>query len=314
MHKFPGLYHQYWKELDHAVDSKIEEQEEETKEKNNKAKSQTPGLQAIKQWLYGNKNTTLTETASYSPMEVIGQNSFPEFDERELREIFRLVKKLVRKIANRRSRRFSTTHKKKQIDLKKTIRRNILRNGELIEIMYRAKKKDELKIILICDVSKSMELYSRFFIQFMYAFQSTFPKIQTFVFSTRLHRITPELDQQSINQSLEKVLSKVSDWAGGTKIGSSLKTFNERFAHRYLNNKTLVMILSDGWDTGEAKLMAAEMKRIHRKALKVIWLNPLAASQDWQPEVVGMKAALPFVDALIPFHSAESLRAMRLKL
>lgn len=202
MQKFPGLYHQYWKELDHAVDSKIEEQEEETKEKNNKVKSQTPGLQAIKQWLYGNKNTTLTETASYSPMEVIGQNSFPEFDERELREIFRLVKKLVRKIANRRSRRFSTTHKKKQIDLKKTIRRNILRNGELIEIMYRAKKKDELKVILLCDVSKSMELYSRFFIQFMYAFQSSFPKIQTFVFSTKLHRITPELDQQSINQSL----------------------------------------------------------------------------------------------------------------
>lgn len=305
--KFSKLYQQYWKELERAVDSKIEEQEEESKKKAQSV-SKAPGLQAIKQWLYGNKNTDTTETAAYSNFDSIGLQSYPEFDERELSEIFQLVKKLIRKIANRRSRRFSSTHKKAQIDLKKTMRKNILRNGELIEIMYRAKKKNQIKVVLLCDVSKSMELYSRFFIQFMYAFQNSFPKIQTFVFSTQLNRITSELDQSTIDQSISTILNKVPTWGGGTKIGSALQTFNEKFAHKYLDHKSLVLILSDGWDTGEADLMASAMKQLHRKALKVLWLNPLAGSQDWQPEVIGMKAALPYIDALIPFHSTESLR------
>lgn len=308
---FPKLYERYWKELERAVDSKLEDKED--REKNNTTANhgkKAPSIQVIKNWLYGNKNEDETNMAAYSAIEVSGHSTFPGFEDREMKEVFQLVRKLVKKIANRRSRRFSSTHKKNQIDLKKTIRKNILRNGELIEVLYKAKKKQDLKVVLLCDVSKSMELYSRFLIQFMYAFQNLFPKIQAFVFSTSLYHISEELNHYSIDESLQKVLEKVNTWSGGTKIGSALEKFNQDYSHKYLNSKTLVIMLSDGWDTGEAELMGSEMKKIHRKAMKVIWLNPLAGSSDWKPEVVGMKAAMPYIDALLPFYNIESLKAM----
>ncbi len=306
---FPKLYKRYWKELDKAVDSKLEEKEDKSNTTAQQGK-QAPSIQVIKNWLYGNKSEDETEMAAYSDLAVTGRSSFPGFEDREMKEVFQLVQKLVKKIANRRSRRFSTTHKKAQIDLKKTIRKNILRNGELIEILHKAKKKEDLRVVLLCDVSKSMELYSRFLIQFMFAFQNLFPKIQAFVFSTSLYHISEELNHYSIDQSLQKVLDKVDTWSGGTKIGSAFQSFNDDYAHKYLTSKTLVIVLSDGWDTGEAELMGTEMKKIHRKAMKVIWLNPLAGSSDWKPEVVGMKAAIPYVDALLPFYNIDSLKSV----
>ena len=137
---------------------------------------------------------------------------------------------------------------------------------------------------------------------------SLFPKVETFGFATSLHHISKELNKTSINKSLEEVINKIPDWSGGTKIGASLQQFNESFGHKYLTSKTLVIVLSDGWDTDEVDLVGANMKLIHRKALKVLWLNPLAGSGDWQPAVRGMKAALPYVDALLPFHNVDSLR------
>jgi len=168
---FPGLYEKYWKELDKAVDSKIKEEEEEKDTSNlNQQQNKTASFEALKSWLHGNKNEEETETATYSNIEVYGAKKFPAFEEKELKEVFQLVKKLVRKIANRRSRRFQSTYKKEQIDLKRTIRKSILRQAEIIKIAYRKKKKDQLKVVLLCDVSRSMELYSRFLIKFMYAF------------------------------------------------------------------------------------------------------------------------------------------------
>lgn len=311
---FPDLYKKYWRELDRAVDSKNKEVEEE-KEKPTTAQSQKPpSLQSIKNWLYGNREDETTETATYSTIDVFGQTTYPAFDEKELREVFYLVKKLVRKIANRRSRRYKSTPKKAQLDLKKTMRQNIIRTGELVELIYRKKKKENLKVVLLCDVSRSMELYSRFFIQFMYAFQNLFPKVKTFVFSTSLHPISEELNSRNLNRSLKQIIEKVNNWSGGTKIGLSLAEFNSKYAHKYVTSKTLTIILSDGWDTGEAQLISDNMKNIHRRSLKVLWLNPLAGSAEWKPEVQGMKAALPYVDALLPFQGIESLQEVVAKL
>lgn len=308
---FPQLYRNYWHELDRAVDSKVDEKA--SVDKNtiaDKTKQPIPSIQAIKKWLHGNNNEETTETASYSDMHVIGKSKFAGFDEQELKEIFKLVKKLVNKIANRRSRRYSRSHKKAQIDLKQMMRKNVLRNGELIELLYKEKKQEEIKVVLLCDVSKSMELYSKFLIQFMYAFQNLFPRIETFVFSTSLSQVTTEMNGRSIDQSLKQVMDKVNNWSGGTRIGTSIQTFNKEFAFKQVNSKTLVMVLSDGWDTGESDLLAEEMKKLQRKAMQLIWLNPLAGSRDWEPEVVGMKAALPYVDLMLPFHDIESLRSV----
>ncbi|MEO1261317.1 MAG: VWA domain-containing protein [Bacteroidota bacterium] len=305
---FSGLYEKYWRELDRAVDSKTKDVEEEKDQPSAAPSQKPPSLQALKNWLYGNQKNETTETATYSTIDVLGKTEFPAFDERELREVFVLVKRLVKKIANRRSRRFKNTHKKATLDLKKTMRQNIVRNGELVELMYRKKKKENLKVVLLCDVSRSMELYSRFFIQFLFAFQNLFPKVKTFVFSTSLHPVTEELNSRSLDASLKKIIDKVNNWSGGTKIGASLNEFNEKYAHKYLTSKTLTIILSDGWDTGEVELVRDNMKIIHRRSLKVLWLNPLAGNVSWQPEVQGMKAAMPYVDALLPFHGVESLR------
>lgn len=306
---FPKLYKTYWRELDRAVDSKLKEETEEKLSPTKVNESQRPpSINEIKNWLHGNKKNEETETSSYSTIDVLGKNGFPKFEEKELREIFRLVKKLVEKIANRRSRRFQSTRKQEQIDLKKTIRKSITRGADVTEVFYKKKKKENLKVVLICDVSRSMELYSRFFIQFMYAFQNLFPKVKTFVFSTSLHPVSQELSKKSLDQSLEKIIGKVNNWSGGTKIGASLEQFTQQYAHKHLTSKTLTIILSDGWDTGEIDLIEKNMRLIHRKSLQVLWLNPLAGNSNWKPEVQGMKAALPFVDVLLPFVNLESLR------
>lgn len=306
--QFPQLYQNYWKELDQAVDSKTTEKEEKAEATQQSQKQ--PSLQALKSWLYGNKNTETIETATYSDGGFGSVTEQVGFSSQEMKVVFQLVQKLVRKIANRRSRRYETTKKKAILDIKKSIRKNIIRNGEIVDILYKKKKKDNIKVVLLCDVSRSMELYSRFFIQFMYAFHSLFSKVETFAFATSLHHISKELNKTSVNKSLQEVINKIPDWSGGTKIGASLQQFNQEFGHRHLTSKTLVIVLSDGWDTDEVDLVGENMKQIHRKALKVLWLNPLAGSGDWQPEVRGMKAALPYVDALLPFHNIESLSTM----
>ncbi|HFA47873.1 MAG TPA: VWA domain-containing protein [Bacteroidetes bacterium] len=311
---FPNFYKKYWQELDRAVDSKAKEVEEKKDKPTSSKPQKAPTLQALKNWLYGSRSDETTETATYSTIDVFGKTEYPAFDERELREVFFLVKKLVRKIANRRSRRFQSTHKKGSPDLKKTIRQNILRHGEIIELIYRRKKKENLKVVLLCDVSRSMELYSRFFIQFLFAFQNLFPKVRAFVFSTSLHPVSDELSHRSLDESLRRIIEKVNNWSGGTKIGASLAQFNEKHAHKHLSSKTLTIILSDGWDTGEVGLVSENMRHIHRRSMKVLWLNPLAGSAEWTPEVQGMKAALPFVDVLLPFHGVESLREVVAKM
>ena len=307
LEKFPELYRRYWKELERAVDSKIkEEPEEQTKN----SRQQAPSIHALKSWLYGNRQEDETATAGYSPGETLGGQGIPALEDQDLKEVFKLVKKLAEKIANRRSRRYRKSHRKDQIDISRTLRKNVTRYGEMLELVYRHKKKDQISVVLLCDMSRSMELYSRFLIQFMFAFQQQFAKVSTFVFSTSLHQVSTELSASSLNASMDKIINKVNNWSGGTKIGASLAQFNQGYGHRLLHGKSLVIILSDGWDTGEAQLIEESMRHIHRRALQVVWLNPLAGHPDWQPEVQGMLAALPYIDALLPFHNLESLKQL----
>ncbi len=305
LEKFPDLYRRYWKELERAVDSKVKEEAEEQASSSSR---QAPSIHALKNWLYGNHQEDETATAGYSPGESLGSQGIPALEGKDLKEVFKLVKKLAEKIANRRSRRFRTTHRKNRIDVSRTLRRNVTRYGEMMELVYRHKKKDQISVVLLCDVSRSMELYSRFLIQFLFAFQQQFAKIDTFVFSTSLHQVSTELSTSSLNASMNRIVNKVNNWSGGTKIGESLAQFNREYGYRLLNAKTLVIILSDGWDTGDVQLIDENMRHIHRRALQVLWLNPLAGHPDWQPEVQGMLTALPYIDALLPFHDLGSLR------
>jgi len=142
----------------------------------------------------------------------------------------------------------------------------------------------------------------------MYGFQRVVARVETFVFSTSLHRVTGELNKNTFEKTLEELSAKVPGWSGGTRIGESLLAFVENYGRRLLNKRSLVLILSDGWDTGEPELVEEAMAAIHRRAAKVIWLNPLAGSPDYEPRVRALQAALPYIDVFAAAHDVESLR------
>ena len=171
-----------------------------------------------------------------------------------------------------------------------------------------------MNLVILSDVSKSMDLYSKFFIQMIYAFQTSYDKIRTFVFSTALYEVSDLLNNHDYGKAFEMISDRIPQWSGGTKIGSCFNDFCERFGSRILNRKTIVMILSDGWDTGESEIFKESMNHIHRKARKVIWLNPLAGNPEFRPSAIGMQNALPFVDTFAPAHNLESLKKAITKL
>ena len=312
LEQFDALYKQYWKEIEKAVDSKIAEGQEEKQEQRPKKNNQ-PSLLSIKNWLYGNKNEEVTEIATYSPSDVLTQKDFANFTAQELQEVDKMVQLLAKNLAIQESRRQQKTHKIKQLNLRKTLYLNKQYAGEVLKLAYSKKKIEKFRLVLLCDVSKSMDLYSRFLIQFMYAFQSAFHKIETFVFSTSLHKITEHLQRQHINQTLKKLAENVPNWSGGTQIGTSLKTFTTHH-ERLLDKKTTVIILSDGWDNGEISDLEDSLKIISKKSHQLIWLNPLAGNPNYEPATEGMKTALPYIDIFAPLHNLESLKGVMKRL
>lgn len=305
--KFDELYQHYWRELQKAVDSKVVDDEKSGKQasKNNQ---QQPSLQALKSWLYGNhQSEEEQEMATYSPGATLGKKDFSAFTEDELQEVLRIVQILARSLALKPSRRKEKS-KRGQLDLRRTLRQNMRRGGEILDLAFVKPKQHRQKIVLICDVSRSMDLYSRFLIQFMYAFQTSFRRMETFVFSANLFRITNQLMQRDFKTALDKLSDEIPGWSGGTRIGESLDSFCQNYARKLLNKQTIVLILSDGWDTGDTDLLSDSMKIIQKKAAKVVWLNPLAGSPNYEPTVKGMQAALPYIDVFAAAHNVESLR------
>jgi uncharacterized protein with von Willebrand factor type A (vWA) domain len=197
------------------------------------------------------------------------------------------------------------------VDLRRTLRANLTK-GDLIDLRYRERKRKKVRLVLLCDVSGSMDLYSRFLLQFLFALQSVFGRVETFTFSTRLTRITEHLHARSYRQVLRR-LAEVRDWSGGTKIGESLAQLNREWPG-LVDRRTIVIVLSDGWDTGEPELLARELLRIKRRAGRVIWLNPLLGNPSYEPLTRGMAAALPLVDDFAPGHNLAALRDLATKL
>lgn len=305
--QFDDYYREFWEQLAKAVDSKIKESPEHAENRN--AKQKEPTFQSLKNWLYGKPAEDECEVASFSGMEVLGRKDFSDMDEDELRLIIGLLRKIARQLTHQKSRLKKTSNKRKFIDLKRTFRANMRRGGEIQQLLFSEKKDKKLKLVLLCDVSKSMDLYSRFFVHLIYAFQNAYDKIETFVFSTAIHRVTEILDNHEFTKAFDIISDRVPQWSGGTKIGSCLHFFMEHYGWNILNSKTVVLILSDGWDTGEPDLLKATMHRIQKSSKKVVWLNPLAGNPNFSAEVTGMKTAMPYVDVFASAHNLESLKA-----
>jgi uncharacterized protein with von Willebrand factor type A (vWA) domain len=242
-----------------------------------------------------------------SDLEATMGKDFSTFGAADLAEVERLAAQIARRLATRRSRRLRPARRRGRVDLRRTVRLSLTR-GELIELARRARRIQKTKLVVFCDVSGSMDLYSRLLLQFLYAMQNQLGRVETFVFSTRLHRITDELRHASYRAALAR-LGELQDWSGGTRIGESLRAFNQGWP-RLLDRDTVVIVLSDGWDTGDPEILADALRTMRRRAGKLVWLNPLLGSPDYQPLTQGMQAALPLVDAFLPAHNLESLRAL----
>ena len=242
--------------------------------------------------------------------ENLSQKDFSAVPEDEVDELMQTVKSIAKRLAAKTNRRYESSHKIDLPDLRKTLRKNLRRGGELLDIIHRRPKRNRVKLVLLCDVSRSMELYSAFFIQFMYAFQQVFRRMETFVVSTSLKRITFLLKQKNFDEAIRLLSSENSGWSGGTRIGEALNVFTNDYGKKMLGSKTIVIIVSDGWDTGNIDLIKKSMEFIYAKSKKVIWLNPLAGFEDYKPDVSGMKAAMPFIDVFAPVHNAESLKRL----
>ncbi len=303
--RFDNLYMQYWNEIDKAENSKLKDkaEEKETPEKPNKK----PSLRIIKNWLYGNKEEEKIDIASYSAEDAFTDQDFSSFSKDDLTDALRHTSHLVKNLSNRKGRRNITSKRKDNLDFRKLIRKNISRSNELIQLSYKKRKIEKLKLVLICDVSRSMEMYSKFLIQFMYGLNQASTKIETFVFSTRIERITKSLSSQDFSIVLKELKDSFDQWSGGTKIGSSLLSFVDHYADMVLDQKTKVIILSDGWDTGEPEMVAEAMAIIQKKCAKIIWLNPLAANPNFSPDVLCLKAAWPYINVFQAANSVESL-------
>jgi uncharacterized protein len=246
----------------------------------------------------------------YSPVEVLAGRDFSTFVPDEMAEIARAILLVARRLATRESRRYRSTQRGHAIDLRRTMRRNIKYGGTVVELAKKKRKIRKPRIVLICDVSRSMDTYSKFLLQFIYALQNTLGRVESFVFSTRLTRVTDYFRTSDIYTALERIAREVPDWSGGTRIGESLKTFNHDWSLRMLNQHTIVLIMSDGLDTGDASVLEHEMELIEKRAARVIWLNPLLGNDDYRPLARGMSAALPHVSLFASAHNLASLQSL----
>ena len=258
----------------------------------------------------GSEAESLADAFSYSPAEILREKDFADFTEDELAQIRRFMQQLTWQIGRRRSRRKVASPKGRFIDPRRTMRRSLQSGGVPLTLARRETKTKPRQLVVICDVSGSMDRYSRILLQFIYAVENGMAKVEAFVFGTRLTRVTRLLKHQDIDEAMRRVAREVQDWSGGTRIGQSLQTFNQEWARRVLRNGAVVLIISDGWDRGDPQLLAQEMARLQRSCYRLIWLNPLLGSPRYEPLTRGMQAALPYIDDFMPIHNFASLEAL----
>lgn len=218
--------------------------------------------------------------------------------------------RLFRKMSRRLSRKRKIKKQGEHVDVRRTIRSSIARGGDPIVLAFQGKKPRKHRLVIFLDISGSMNSYSLFLVRFAYALQKYFRKVNTFLFSTEVVEITDVLGTRDLPEALQGLSQRAAGWAGGTKIGESLREFNRRHGGKLLSRDTVFIILSDGWDTGEPEILAAELRRARRRVQKLVWLNPLLGLSEYEPVTRGMSAALPNVDVFAAAHNLESLAAL----
>ena len=247
------------------------------------------------------------EAIAYSPNDVLTQKDFSDYTAADIEEARQIIAKFACLLATKLSRRRKIGIKGDLIDFRCSWRKNIAYGGEPLKLIRKRRKVKKNKILLLCDVSASMDCYSKFLIQFIYGMQREIKEIEAAIFSTRLTNITGILRRKTVEDGLREIAQVVPDWSGGTKIGESLIAFYREFTPSFTAYRSVVILISDGWDRGDPEMLRTAMEMLHRRAYKVIWLNPLLGSEGYQPLCRGIRTALLHVDYFLPAHNLKSL-------
>ncbi|MGA1447452.1 MAG: vWA domain-containing protein [Ilumatobacteraceae bacterium] len=244
----------------------------------------------------------------FSAVETLSKKDFATYSDSELAEAQRLMQRLRFVGSPRRSLRLRHSRSRRaQVDVRRTVRSSFAHLGEPVRRQWRAPSERMRRLVVLLDVSGSMEPYARAFLRFMHAAMVGRQRVEAFTLGTRLTRITRELSHRDPDKALARTSQQVADWSGGTRIGECLRMFNDRWGVRGLARGAIVVVLSDGWDRGNPDVLGEQMQRLSRVAHRVVWVNPLKVTPGYAPLARGMAAALPHVDAFVEGHSLEAL-------
>jgi hypothetical protein len=244
---------------------------------------------------------------AYSAIEVLRKKDFESFSWEEVQEAKKLMSEMRWHLGMRETHRKAPARRGTLPDMRRIVRRNLKYGAELLELTWRETRQKPRPLVIICDISGSMSLYSRLLLHFVHTISNGLMHVEAFVFGTRLTRITRQVKRRDVDDAVHDVAKSVQDWSGGTRIGDALHGFNQHWARRVLGRGAVVLIISDGWDRGESNTLAIEMDRLQHSSHRLIWLNPLLGSPDYRPLTIGMKTALPYIDNFLPAHNLDSL-------
>ena len=244
---------------------------------------------------------------SASELERLQRRDFETMTAEELEQAKRLIAGLRLPIPQIRTRRLHPDAHGQRVDLRATLRASLRGNADIIALRRRSYRRRHPPLVVLCDISGSMSRYSRMFLHFLHAITSDRDRVHSFVFGTRLTNITHQLRHRDVDIALGAISGTVADWSGGTRIGATLKEFNQRWSRRVLGQNAVVMLISDGLDRDAGHDLTTQMERLHKSCHQLIWLNPLLRFEEFEPRAAGVRLMLPHVDAFLPAHNIESL-------
>lgn len=299
---FEPLFDSFWNRRKSRIESRVN-----YKNRSNLQKQGSPSLVMVGRGKQEEGGTDTKNVSGANEIARLRRTDFSRLNEMDSKWMEEIAQKLWEQMSQRLKRKLKASPQSGQLDLKRTIRASLPYGGDPISLQYKNRKPRKPRLITILDVSGSMDKYSFFLLRFLFALRGCFEKLETFIFSTHLLRITDELHANNLDYTLARLSAQANHWSGGTRIGSCFKDFNDLHAKRLLNGDSTVIILSDGLDTGDPDELAHEMKKIKLRTRQLVWLNPLKGMQGYEPIQKGMSAALPEVDVFKSAHNLDSI-------
>ncbi|PIV99134.1 MAG: hypothetical protein COW41_08700 [Deltaproteobacteria bacterium CG17_big_fil_post_rev_8_21_14_2_50_51_6] len=252
--------------------------------------------------------TQYLEGVAYSPLAALEKKDFKSLDSSELQAAQLALRSLLQPFRIDKARRKKRSKKKGKLDFARIIRASLKRDGYPFDLFFKERKRRLKRLVILADVSGSMDRYARFVMPFLLGLRSVGPRAEVFVFSTTLTSITHYIRHLSLDKALERISRKVPDWSGGTRIGYSLMQFNKGYGAKMISRRNVVVLLSDGWDLGGRELLVRQMAALKKRVYRIVWLNPIESDPDLQSVCRAMRSALPHIDHVLSADSLQSLR------